>query len=107
MLPTVALSDLDLHSLLAEVKTYIDDIHVGEDGENVWDNYQEITAISLRLQQIHNDIAEAEIFGNADSELKRFRTMIVDPTIERLDKIAAFESRKMTGKRMQWEMSKD
>lgn len=97
---------MDIHTLLAEVKAYTDSITVGEDGENVWDNYQEITAISFRLQQIHNEIAEAEIFGNADPELRRFRTMIVDPTIERLDKIAAFESRKMTGKRMEWEMNR-
>ncbi len=96
---------MDLHTLIAEVRDYIDSINVGEEGENIWDNYQEITAMSLRLQQIHNEIAEEEIFGRADPELKRFRTMIVDPTIERLDKIAAFESRKMTGKRMEWEMN--
>lgn len=97
---------MDLHSLIAEVKDYIDSIDLSKDGENIWDNYQEITAISFRLQQIHNDIAEAEIFGTADPEIKKFRTMIVDPTIERLDKMAAFESRKMTGKRMQWEMDR-
>jgi hypothetical protein len=95
---------MNLDALLSEVKEYIDSINVGQDGENLWTNYQEITAISLRLQQIHNDIAEAEIFGTADTELKKFRTMILDPTIERLDKLAAFESRKMTGKRQEWEM---
>lgn len=95
---------MNLENLISEVKSYIDSINVGEDGDNMWDNYQEVTAVSLRLQQIHNDIAEAEIFGTASTELKKFRTMIVDPTIERLDKIAAFESRKMTGKRMEWEM---
>ena len=97
---------MNLDALIKEVKEYIDSINVGEDGPNLWTNYQEITAISLRLQQIHNDIAEAEIFGTADTELKKFRTMILDPTIERLDKLAAFESRKMTGKRQEWEMSK-
>jgi hypothetical protein len=95
---------MNLDALILEVKDYLSTIEVGADGENLWDNYQEITSISLRLQQIHNDIAEEEIRGRADSELKRFRTMIVDPTIERLDKLAAFESRKMTGKRMEWEM---
>lgn len=98
---------MNLTELLIEVKDYLDAIEVGADGENIWDNYQEITAISLRLQQIHNEIAEAEIFGRADPELRRFRTMIVDPTIERLDKLAAFESRKMTGKRMEWEMGRE
>lgn len=97
---------MNLQALILEVKDYIDSINVGEDGENLWSNYQEITAISLRLQQIHNDIAEAEIFGQADTELKKFRTMILDPTIERLDKLAAFESRKMTGKRQAWEMER-
>jgi hypothetical protein len=97
---------MNLDALIAEVKEYIDSINVGEDGEDIWSNYQEITAISLRLQQIHNDIAEAEIFGTADTELKKFRTMILDPTLERLDKLATFESRKMTGKRMAWEMDR-
>lgn len=95
---------LDLNALVIEVTDYIDTIQVGFDGEHVWDNYQEITAISLRLQQIHNDIAMEEIYGNADPELKKFRTMVVDPTLDRLDKLAAFESRKMTGKRTEWEM---
>jgi hypothetical protein len=97
---------MDLDKLMTEVNSYIESINVGEDGENLWDNYQEITAMSLRLQQIHNDIAYSEIAGTADTNIKRFRTLIVDPTIERLDKLAMFESRKMTGKKLQWDMER-
>lgn len=96
---------MNIHALIAEVKGYIESIDVNVDGETLWSNYQDITAISMRLQQIRNDISEEEIFGTVDPELKKFRTMILDPTIERLDRLAAFESRKMTGKQMEWNMS--
>lgn len=97
---------MDLASLMKEVQAYLDAIIVGEEGEHLWDNYQEITAMSLRLQQIHNDLAFLEIAGEIDPEFKRFRTMVVDPTIERLDKIAAFESRKITAKQIEFNMEK-
>jgi hypothetical protein len=50
---------------------------------------------------MHNELSLAEIAGNATPEAKKFRTMIVDPTIERLEKVASFESRKITGKQIE------
>ena len=73
----------------------------------VSDNYQTVTSIILRLTEIHNDIALMEITGDAPTELKKFRTMIVDPSIERLQEVARFESRKLTGKQIEWDMSKN
>lgn len=96
---------MDLDVLIEEVNNYIKSIDVTLDGEHLYSNYEEITAISWRLQEIHNDIAELEIKGTASPELKKFRTLILDSTLERLDKLATFESRKMTGKKQEWDMS--
>lgn len=95
---------MDLDELIAEVKNYVESIDVTVDGDHIYSNYEEITAITLRLQEIHNDIALLEIRGQASPELKKFRTMILDTTLERLDKLAAFESRKMTGKKYEWDL---
>ncbi len=98
---------MDIDALILEVKSYIDSIDVTQDGDHLYSNYEEIMAISWRLQEMHNDIAELEIKGQADPELKKFRTMILDSTLERLDKLAAFESRKMTGKKQEWDMANE
>ncbi len=97
---------MDLESVFAEVTTLMDGIVVGDQGEHLWSNYQEVVATSARLQDIHNEIAWLELTGEASTELKKFRTTIVDPCIERLDKIASFESRKITGQQIEWEMEK-
>jgi hypothetical protein len=97
---------LDLEALISEVTDYLESINVGEDGEHLHTNYQEVVAITVRLQQIHNDIVREEIYGNADAALKKFRTALLDPTIERLDKVAAFESRKITSRQIEFEMEK-
>lgn len=60
----------------------------------------------MRLQQIHNDLAFMEIEGDLDGRLKKFRTMILDPTIERFEKLASFESRKITATQLEWEIQK-
>jgi hypothetical protein len=70
------------------------------------DNYQRVVAIMLRLQEMHNSIANMEIFGHATSELKKFRTLVVDPTIERLERVAAFESRKLTARQMELQLER-
>lgn len=98
---------MNLQNLIAELNKYIESIDVGNDGEHLWDNYQEIVAISMRLQQIHTDIAIEEIYNEASPELRKFRTLVLDPLIERLDKIAVFESRKMTGKMKEFEMDRE
>jgi hypothetical protein len=91
--------------LIEEVRTYINSIDVTQEGEHIYSNYEEIIAISLRLQEIHNEIALLEIRGEATNELKKFRTMVLDSSLERLDKLAVFESRKITAKRQEWEMN--
>ena len=97
----------DVEAYIQEIMDYLDSINVGEDGEHLHSNYQEVVAISMRLQQIHNDIAAMEIRGTADAALKKLRTMIVDPTLDSLNKLAAFESRKITSKQIEWQMERD
>ena len=96
----------DIDELYAEVNSYLAQIDVSSDGEHLWDNYQLVTGVLLRLNEIHNDLALMEIMGEAPTQVKKFRTMIVDPTIERLTEVARFESRKITGKSMEWEMER-
>jgi hypothetical protein len=96
----------DINILYAEVSEYLEQINVAEDGEHLWDNYQTVTSILLRLSEIHNELSLLEIMGEAKPEIKKFRTMIVDPTIERLQEAARFESRKITGKQIEWEMDR-
>lgn len=97
---------MDIETLYAEVITLMDSLEAGAAGEHLWTNYQDTVAISMRLQEIHNEIAYKEIVGEASTELKKFRTTIIDPCIERLDKLASFESRKITGMQMEWEMER-
>jgi len=96
----------DINDLYLEVNTYLSEINVEEDGEHLWDNYQKVTGVLMRLNEIHNELALMEIMGEASPQAKKFRTMIVDPSIERLSEVARFESRKITGKNMEWEMEK-
>lgn len=94
-----------LDGLRAEVKQIFDDTNL-EDGEHLWDNYQRVTGYLMRLSQMHNDIVELEISGNDWPEIKKFRTLIVDHAIDRLEKVAVFESRKITAKQVEWDMEK-
>lgn len=96
----------DLEKLQDEVDEYLKEIDVYNEGERLYSNYQKVTAIILRLTNIHNTIANLEIMDQCPVHLKKFRTMVVDPTIERLEKVAQFESRKLTAKHMEWEMEK-
>jgi len=92
---------MDIDVLVTEVMAYWDDLQVEIEGDKLYSNYQKVTAYTLRLQEIHNEIALSEIKGEASTELKKFRTMILDPTIERFEKVAAFESRKITAKQLE------
>ena len=94
---------MDLTELYKEVSSYVEDINVWEDGERIYSNYQKVTGYALRLSEIHNQLALMEIEGEITPQLKKFRTMILDPTIERLEKIGQYESRKITA--MQIELS--
>jgi hypothetical protein len=99
-------ADLNIDELWDEVNTYLKQVSVEIDGEHIWSNYQNVVAIILRLQEMHNQLALLEIAGSATPEAKKFRTMIVDPTIERLEKVASFESRKMTGKQIESQLER-
>lgn len=98
--------EYDLKALRTEIDEYVRLIEVGEDGEHLWSNYQRVSTILMRLQQIHNDLSYMEIEGDLDTRLKKFRTMVLDPTIERFEKLSNFESRKITAFQLEWEMSK-
>jgi len=92
--------------IATEVNSYIEDINVWEDGERIWSNYQKVTGYILRLQEIRNDIALLEIEGVADAQLKKLRTLVIDPTIERLEKVASYESRKLTALQMEQDLQR-
>lgn len=97
---------MNITELWDEVNTYLKQINVNEDGEHIWSNYQKVVAIILRLQEMHNELSLLEISGQASNEAKKFRTMIVDPTVERLEKVASFESRKITGKQIESQLER-
>ena len=97
---------MNITELWDEVETYLKQIDVHDDGEHLWSNYENVVAIIMRLQEIHNKLALEEITGSYDPDLKKFRTMVVDQTIERLERVAAFESRKMTGKSIEAQLDR-
>jgi hypothetical protein len=97
---------LNITELWDEIEIYLKQVDVHIDGEHVWTNYENVVGIIMRLQEIHNQLALMEIRGEANTEIKKFRTMIVDPTIERLEKVASFESRKITGKALEAQLER-
>lgn len=96
----------DWREIATEVNTYVEDINVWEDGERIWSNYQKVTGYILRLQEIRNDIALQEIEGDIDPQLKKLRTLVIDPTIERLEKVASYESRKLTALQLESDLNR-
>ena len=98
---------LDLATLAEEVMGYVSDISeaMDQEGAHIYTNYQKVVAYSLRLTEIRNQIALLEITGNADNELRRFRTMIIDPTIEEFKKIQSYESRKITAMQLEYNLA--
>jgi hypothetical protein len=98
--------DIDIDALYAEISKYLADLELTIDGEHLWSNYENATGILIRLQQIHNDLSYLEVIGKASADVKKFRTAIVDPTIERFDKIAMYESRKITAKNIEIQLER-
>lgn len=97
---------MDIGKVYEEVSGYLDSLDVDQDGEHLWSNYQEVTAILIRLSQIKNEVAFEELTGKATPALKKFRTTILEPIIERFEKVAIYESRKITARQAEWEMEK-
>ena len=89
-----------------EVMGLLDEIKVGDEGEHLWDSYQKVIDVIFRLGEMHNEIADMEITGRDWPEIKKFRTLIIDPTIDRLEKVAAFESRKITARGMEKDLER-
>lgn len=97
---------MDIAKLWEEINRYIENLNVKEDGERLWSKYEEVTAILVRLTAIHNDLAYLEVQGRATPEAKKFRTMIVDPTVERFEKVAMYQSRKITARGMEAQLER-
>ncbi len=95
-----------VEELATEVMGYLQEVKADAEGDHLWSNYQKVTAYCLRLTEIHNEIALMEIQGIADTQLKKFRTMVLDPTIDRLEKVAAFESRKITAQSLELQLGR-
>lgn len=95
---------LDWKQLAAEVNSYVEDINVWEEGERIFSNYQKVVGYILRLTEIRNDLALLEIEGDIEPQLKKLRTLVIDPTIERLEKVANYESRKITAMQIELDM---
>jgi len=98
--------DVDIDALYAEISKYLNDLEIDIDGEHLWSNYEKATGTLIRLQQIHNDLSYLEVIGRASADVRKFRTAIVDPTIERFDKISAYESRKITAKNIEAQLER-
>lgn len=89
-----------------EVQALVGEVNVDIEGEHLWTNYQQVTAIIIRMQEMHNEISLMEIYGEDWPEIKKFRTLVIDPTIERLERVAAYESRKITAKQMEKDLDR-
>lgn len=97
---------MDLNLIYKEVTGYLENLDVKTDGEHLWSNYEEATAILVRLTEIRNELAFLEVSGKASAEAKKFRTMVIDPTIERFEKVAAYESRKITARQIESQLER-
>lgn len=97
---------MDIAKAYEEVSGYLESLDIDQDGEHLWSNYEQVTGILIRLSQIKNDIAFLELSGKASPTVKKFRTAILEPIIERFEKVAIYESRKITARQAEWEMEK-
>lgn len=97
---------MNIPELYKEISAYLEDLEVGEDGVHLWDNYEKVTSILVRLTQIRTELAWQELNGRSEIECKKFRTTIVDPAIERFEDVARYESRKITARQIEAQMEK-
>lgn len=97
---------LDVDELATEVMVMLDSIDLENQGERLISNFQLVTSFLIRLQEVHNQIAMEEIYGRASPELRKFRTMVLDPTVDRFEKVANFESRKITAHQIELQLDR-
>jgi hypothetical protein len=98
---------MDVDDLFVEVSTYLKETEVAISGEHLYSNYERATQIMVRLQAIKNDIAYLELHGQASMDLKKFRTTILEDTIRTFEKVAAYESRKISAIKVESELDRD
>lgn len=97
---------MNINDLHEEIQQILLEVGNPEDSGHLWEKHQKVVAFLLRLSEIHNELSWREITGEATPQEKKFRTMIVDQTITSLEKAAAFESRKLAAKKIEWEMDR-
>lgn len=97
---------MNITDLQEEIEKILADVGTHEDGGRIWEPYQKVAGYIIRLTEVHNQLAWLEITGQATPAEKKFRTMIVDKTIESLEKVASYESRKITAKKMELELDR-
>ncbi len=97
---------MEIQKWMEEITKYYRELDVSIDGPHIWDNYQKVVAIMLRVGEIRQELAWSEVQGTHTPESKKFRTMIVDPFIDRLHEVATFESRKITARNIEAQMEK-
>lgn len=97
---------MNITDLQEEINNILSDISSPVDGGRIWEPYQKVAAYIIRLTEIHNQLSMMEIEGTATPAQKKFRTLIVDKTIEALEKVASYESRKITAKKIEMELDR-
>lgn len=97
---------MDVIKLYEEINGYYLQLENLGEGEHLIDRYKEVVAIMLRVAHIRSEIAYMEVVGSATPVEKKFRTMVLDPFIERLQEIARYESRAITAKEIEAKMEK-
>lgn len=97
---------MNITDLQEEIENILLDVKQPVDGGHLWEPYQKVSAYIVRLIEIHNQLSWREINGEGSPQEKKFRTMIVDKTIEALEKVASYESRKLTAKKMEMELDR-
>lgn len=98
---------MEVDELYAEVSNYLKETDVTIDGDRLYTNYQRVTAILIRLQEMKNDISYLELIGKAGTDLKKFRTTILEDTIRTFEKVAAYESRKISAKQVEIQLDRE
>jgi hypothetical protein len=92
---------MNIEELFAEVEGYVENFDLNSEGDRIFSRFQEATAILQRLTEVKNQIAFRELTGKASPQEKKFRTTILQNTIDLFEKISVFESRKITAKHVE------
>jgi len=97
---------VDIDTIYAEINGYYYQLEKLPEGEHLIDRYKQVVAIMLRVAHIRSEFAFREVLGVADAPEKKFRTMVLDPFIERLQELARYESRAITAKEIEAKMER-